>query len=78
MTDILIMIGLVCALCCSLYCSWYFIRQGGVKKTIIGILLFFVVGFIPFAPFVVAMGLFLHQKKIQQKHQIKGCELIEL
>lgn len=65
MVDFLFVIGEVVVVCltliCLLYCSWYYIRQGGVKNTMFGILVLLVVWIIPAGPIIFAA--YLYTKK---------------
>ena len=63
MVEFLCIVGEVFTVLCLLYCSWYYLRQGGVNKTIIGILVLLVVGLIPAGPIIFAVYLFTKKKR---------------
>ena len=66
MIDFFYTAGFMLAILCLFYCSWYFIRQGGAKNTIVGILVFFIVGIIPAGPIIFAVYLFTKKKTNDQ------------
>ena len=52
--DLFVYPGGLFTIICLLYCSWYFIRQGGIKNILIGVLGFFIIGMIPVVPIMIA------------------------